>query len=87
LVAAESLACGTPVLGYDRGGLREFVSADCGVLVAGGDVATAAAAVEQVVAMDRGVCREHARRHCSLERMIDAYLGIYEELAPLGRAA
>lgn len=87
LVGAESLACGTPVLAYDRGGLGEFLSPECGVLVAGGDVQAAAAAVDSVVAKDRSACRDRALQHCSLERMIDAYLGVYDAVAPLGRAA
>jgi len=37
LVAAEALACGTPVAGFDRGALSEVVG-DCGVLVPGGDI-------------------------------------------------
>ena len=87
LVAAESLACGTPVLAYDRGGLSEFVVPTCGVLVAGGDVDAAARQVEQVATLDRRACREHAVLHCSVERMIDDYLGLYRSLASRGIAA
>jgi glycosyltransferase involved in cell wall biosynthesis len=87
LVAAESLACGTPVLGFDRGGLREFVTPRCGVLVPGGDVEAAARHVEDVVAFDRGACREQAVRRCSVEHMIDAYLSVYADVSALGRAA
>lgn len=80
LVAAESMACGTPVVGYRRGGLPEFVTDDCGVLVGPGDVAAAAAAVERVVAMDRERCRAHAVTHCSLDTMIEAYVAAYTRL-------
>jgi glycosyltransferase involved in cell wall biosynthesis len=88
LVAAESLACGTPVVGYRRGGLPEFVAPGCGVLVEPGDVAAAAAEVDGVCATDRARCREHAETSCSLDTMVDAYLARYERLtATLGRAA
>ncbi|SDO77324.1 Glycosyltransferase involved in cell wall bisynthesis [Pedococcus dokdonensis] len=88
LVAAESLSCGTPVVGYDRGGLAEFVAPDCGVLVRPGDVDAAAREVERVCALDRRRCREHARTSCSLDTMVEAYLDHYTRLSPtLGRAA
>jgi glycosyltransferase involved in cell wall biosynthesis len=88
LVAAESLACGTPVVGYRRGGLPEFVAADCGALVEPGDVLGAAAEVERVCAMDRQRCRQHAAATCSLDTMVDDYVERYAQLATgLGRAA
>ena len=88
LVAAESLACGTPVTGYRRGGLPEFVAPECGVLVEPGDVASAADALDGVCALDRRRCREHAETHCSLDTMVDAYLAHYERLTTtIGRAA
>jgi glycosyltransferase involved in cell wall biosynthesis len=88
LVAAESLACGTPVVGYRRGGLSEFVAPHCGVLVEPGDVTAAAAEVDGVCALDRRACREHAESSCSLDTMVDAYLAHYGRLtAGVGRAA
>lgn len=87
LVAAESLACGTPVLGYDRGGLREFVPPQCGVLVVGGDVAGAARQVGSAAALDRVACRAQAVQHCSVDRMIDAYIALYGRSLSAGRAA
>jgi glycosyltransferase involved in cell wall biosynthesis len=87
LVAAESMACGTPVVGYRRGGLPEFVVDGCGILVEPGDVEAAAAAVDEVCAMDRAECRAHAVAHCSLETMVDAYVAAYHGLAPTHRVA
>jgi hypothetical protein len=75
------------VLGYDRGGLREFVTPECGVLVCAGDVEAAAQQVESAVSFDRRGCREHAVRRCSMEHMIDAYLSVYADVSKLGRAA
>ena len=88
LVAAEALASATPVVGYRRGGLPEFVAPGCGVLVEPGDVAAAAAAVDRVCAMDRQHCRAHAVASCSLDTMVDDYVERYLKLTTgLGQAA
>lgn len=85
LVAAEALACGTPVLAIARGGLPEVLGGDCGRLIEPGTeeemVARGAALLPEVIALSRDAAREHAVRHCSLDAMIDAYLDMYEELS------
>ena len=87
LVAAEAMACGTPVLGYRRGGLPEFVVPGCGVLVEPGDIDAAAAQAEAVTQLSREDCRAHAVQHCSLDAMVDAYLAVYLDLARTTLAA
>lgn len=87
LVAAESLACGTPVVAFERGGLPEFVTPEVGRMVTPGDVDAAADAVHAAVSLDRGACRAHAERHCSVERMVDRYLRIYDGMVALRGAA
>ena len=87
LVAAESLACGTPVVAFDRGGLPEFVTPEVGRVVDPDDVTAAADAVHDAVALDRRGCRAHAVRHCSVDRMVDEYLRIYGSMRALRGAA
>lgn len=81
LVAAEALACGTPVAAYARGGLPEFVVPEVGALAAADDVGALAAAVLAARRLDRRVARRHAERHCSLDRVVDDYVALYRDLA------
>ena len=88
LVAAESLACGTPVVALDRGGLREFVVPGVGVLLPRDcDDAAAAEAVSAAVGLDRAACRSHAVADCSVDRMVERYLAVYESLSTMPSAA
>lgn len=87
LVAAEALACGTPVAGFLRGGLREVVAPHVGRLLPPGDVDAVARVLPAVVRLSRRDCREHAVRHCSLDVMVDRYLHLYTKaIAPPERA-
>ncbi len=87
LVAAESMACGTPVAAFDRGALAEFVSDESGRLAAPGDVAALARAMIDAAALPRGAVRRHALQHCSLRTMVDQYEAMYSWLAHEVRAA
>jgi glycosyltransferase involved in cell wall biosynthesis len=81
LVAAESLACGTPVLAFDRGGIAEVVDASCARMVTAGDIAGGAGVVAEAAALDRRAARHRATVHCSLDRMLDRYLEVLETAA------
>ncbi len=81
LVAAESLGCGTPVIGFARGGLPEVADEHCATLVAPDDIDALAAAATRWSALSRGAARERALRHCSADRMIDEYEHLYRSLA------
>jgi glycosyltransferase involved in cell wall biosynthesis len=81
LVAAEALACGTPVCGFDRGALSEILSADVAVLVAPDDVEALAAAIPAAARLSRAAARDRAVRHCSEDAMIDSYVSLYRDLA------
>lgn len=81
LVAAEAMACGTPVAAYARGAMPEIVRTESGVLARPADVAALGAAVLAASRLDRGAVRNSATRHCSVRTMTDRYERIYAELA------
>jgi glycosyltransferase involved in cell wall biosynthesis len=72
IVALESLACGTPVVAFARGGLAELVDDSCGALVPADDVNGFAAAIQVAIRLGRDACRARAERF-SLAHMLDAY--------------
>lgn len=86
LVVAESLACGTPVAAFDRGGVAEILDARSGVLVEGEDVPALAAAALRAAGLSRTDARNRAVRHCSVARMIAAYEQLYARLMEHGNA-
>ncbi|WP_306232154.1 glycosyltransferase [Agrococcus beijingensis] len=87
LVAAESMATGTPVAAVARGGLREVISAESGRLCDSEDPAELARAMLEASTLSRAETREHAVAHCSIEAMIDGYERSYAALTDERRAA
>ena len=72
----EAMACGTPVIAFERGSMRELIDdGETGALV--DDVEGAVAAVERVGRLDRAAIREQAVRRFGVERMVAEYLEAY----------
>ncbi|MFC6152215.1 glycosyltransferase [Nocardioides yefusunii] len=63
LVAAEALACGTPMAGYARGGRPEFVTPAVGVLVPGGGVGALGMAMRRAARLSRAAASPGRRWH------------------------
>lgn len=80
LVAAEALACGTPVAAFARGAIAEVIDGACGVLARPDDVGSLAAAAISAQQLDRRDCRARAERHCDARVMVDVYEQLYERL-------
>ena len=77
LSVVESMACGTPVIAFDRGSMPELIeNGKSGFLVS--NVNEAAAAVARLQEIDRATCRRHVERRFTVERMIDEYVNVYE---------
>lgn len=76
LVAVESMAAGTPVIGWRRGALPELIEPGrTGALAS--TVAEAAGAVETIQQIDRGECRAVAERRFSRAAMAAGYAEAY----------
>lgn len=66
-VVIESLACGVPVIAYDRGGPREIIrEGQTGFLVAPDSVEALIAAIGKIDQLDRAACRQQAEQEYSL---------------------
>lgn len=86
LVLAEALACGTPVVGSDLGGIPEIIGGDerIGRLFDGRDVTALAHALLETLELAEdpatpGHCRARAERF-STDRTTERYLELYSEL-------
>lgn len=77
LVAAEALACGTPVAAFARGALPEFVDETVGSLARPGSVEDLARAMLAAASRDRAHVRRVAEERCSIARMVDQYELLY----------
>lgn len=81
LAPCEALATGTPVVGYESGGLREIISeGTTGALVPRGDIAAAADGVARASHFSRAACRQRVERHFALDGMIAAYERLYRRM-------
>lgn len=85
LTALESMACGTPVVGFGVGGIPDMVRPEqTGLLAPVGDVDALGAAIIRLLTDDslRGrmgkVCREVALSEYTLEKQARAYERVYE---------
>ena len=86
LVAIESMATGTPVIGRRAGALTETVEHGVdGFLV--DDLQEAELAVQQVTELDRGLIRERALERFSPARMTAEYLETYRAVIQARRGA
>ncbi|HZS38822.1 MAG TPA: glycosyltransferase family 4 protein [Polyangia bacterium] len=84
LVMIEAMLCGTPVLAFDRGSVREVIDEGVTGFVCR-DVDGLAARLRQFAAggFDRRRCAARARERWSASRMVAEHLALYRQLANL----
>jgi glycosyltransferase involved in cell wall biosynthesis len=82
----EAMACGTPVIAYRRGSMPELIrQGENGFLA--GSIDEAVAAVHAAESMDRAAVRSSVEYRFDVGRMADEYLGVYQRVVELHRAA
>lgn len=79
LSVVEAMASGTPTIAMSRGSMPEVISdGETGFLVK--SVEEAAEAVNKIDSISRKKCRERAEERFSVDRMVDSYIKVYEEI-------
>jgi glycosyltransferase involved in cell wall biosynthesis len=79
LSMVEAMACGTPVIAYNRGSVPEIVRhGETGWIVE--DEAAAVAVISAGGTLDRAAIRAATAERFSRERMVEAYLRLYESI-------
>jgi len=79
LTLIEAMACGCPVVAFNRGSIPEIVlNGETGYIV--DDVETMLEAVENIREIRRAKCRAHALENFSVDGMTDGYESIYKKI-------
>ena len=76
LTLVEAMACGTPVIAFDRGAAKEIIEDGVTGFVCA-DIDEACDALVKIPAIDRKKCRERAEKYFDVEAMLDAYEALY----------
>jgi glycosyltransferase involved in cell wall biosynthesis len=78
IVMAESLACGTPVIGFRRGAVPEVVQDGVTGVLCGTEDGMRAA-IGEIPRLSREACRRDADARFSQRALVDTYLALYHE--------
>ena len=77
LVMIEAMACGAPVIGFNKAAVPEIViDGKTGFVVE--DMRRMVSAIKKIDQIDRADCRKHIERNFSVEKMVDKYEEAYE---------
>ncbi|MFT5501204.1 MAG: glycosyltransferase involved in cell wall biosynthesis [Woeseiaceae bacterium] len=75
----ESMACGTPVIAFDRGSMPEIIrNGETGYIVR--DIEGAINAVTAIATIDRSICRADVEKRFTSARMARDYVRVYEKI-------
>ena len=79
LSVIESMACGTPVIAFNKGSMPELIEhGKNGFLV--NTVNEAIDAVAHISNIDRACCRRRVEQHFTTNHMVDKYIQVYETI-------
>lgn len=77
LVMIESMACGTPVIAFERGSVPEVMKDGVSGYVVN-TVDEGVEALEKLDQIDRGACRRYFEERFTSRRMAEGYMALYE---------
>lgn len=79
LSVIESMACGTPVIAFNRGSMPELITPNkCGYLVK--NTREAIEAVKEINKINRLDCRKHIEENFTVKKMADGYEKLFEHI-------
>lgn len=79
LVMPEAMACGTPVIGFNKAAVPEIVKhGKTGFIV--NNEEEMIEAIGKIDTIDRRKCRKHVEENFTVEKMVDGYEKIYQEV-------
>ncbi|WP_018613142.1 glycosyltransferase family 4 protein [Segetibacter koreensis] len=79
LSVAEAMMCGTPVIAFSRGAMKELIiDGKTGFLV--NNIAEAIVAVGKIISICRNECRNHAMKKFSSKVMVFGYIRLYQQI-------
>lgn len=81
LVVAEAMSCGTPVIGFRKGGVAEIIkNNETGFIVKPNDFNALQNALKKIDKIKPKDCRERIENIFSLDKMMENYEAIYKDL-------
>ena len=79
LSVVEAMACGTPVVAFNKGSMPELIdSGKNGFIVE--NVDEAVGVLGKISGIDRQCCRDTVEKRFSVERMVDDYIKVYQQI-------
>lgn len=86
LSVVEAMACGTPVVAFNKGSMPELIdNGKNGFIVE--NVEEAVIALGKISKIDRQCCRDTVEKRFSVERMVDDYIKVYQQIIEEGKKA
>ena len=84
LIMAESMACGTPVIVFNRGSAREVIKDEkTGFVVE--NINEMIKAIKKIDKINRMACHQRVEKYFTYQRMVDDYEKIYYEILRFGK--
>jgi len=88
LIMTEAMACGTPVVGFNRGSVPEIIKdGETGFICPPGDIDCMVKRVKQIYEMPedqyivmRKNCRKHVEENFTVKKMVDGYEKVYHKV-------